>query len=312
MAFDLSTLGGLAQQVSGLFNASQNASNVNGIANDQQNGLSGQYQNLYNQINQAQNTYNTNRATTDGLNAQLQTNATNWGNQLNQLTDPNSAYMQQARQAIERKDAAAGRNSQWGDREVQLAGTLADQYSRNAPGLQGQITGALNGIGTNNKNLEDQYQTGVYNYNNAYNNLLGQANTAAQTAAVTQQAANNQQSNAVGNAVKAGAGAIKAGLGSSSFDLSSLFGGGDTGISAVAPTFGSAGSQDSAANFFGGYNDLFGGYTGGETQFNYGAGGAGITDIMGGGASSNPFGSSFSSSDFGSMFGGGSSLGGLW
>lgn len=44
---------------------------------------------------------------------------------LNNLYSPNSPYAQNMRQALERRDAAAGRRSQYGNREVELAGNLA-------------------------------------------------------------------------------------------------------------------------------------------------------------------------------------------
>jgi hypothetical protein len=44
---------------------------------------------------------------------------------LNNLYSPNSPYAQNMRQAMERRDAAAGRRSQYGTRETELAGNLA-------------------------------------------------------------------------------------------------------------------------------------------------------------------------------------------
>jgi len=46
---------------------------------------------------------------------------------------PNSPYAAQLRQQLERKDAAGGRRSQYGPREVELQARLADVASRNAP-----------------------------------------------------------------------------------------------------------------------------------------------------------------------------------
>ena len=45
---------------------------------------------------------------------------------------PNSPYAQQLRQALARKDAAAGRNSQYGTREVELQARLAGLQGQNA------------------------------------------------------------------------------------------------------------------------------------------------------------------------------------
>lgn len=55
----------------------------------------------------------------------------------------NSPYMKAMRQALERKDAAAGRRSQYGPREVDLQARLAEFNGRNAPYLA-QIAGAQN------------------------------------------------------------------------------------------------------------------------------------------------------------------------
>ena len=48
----------------------------------------------------------------------------------------NSAYSQALRQQLARKDAAGGRRSQYGPREVELQARLAELNSRNAPQLQ--------------------------------------------------------------------------------------------------------------------------------------------------------------------------------
>lgn len=54
---------------------------------------------------------------------------------LENMYGPNSPYAQQMRQGLERRDAAAGRRSQYGPREVELQAALANAYSRNAPTL---------------------------------------------------------------------------------------------------------------------------------------------------------------------------------
>lgn len=48
---------------------------------------------------------------------------------LGNMYSPNSPYAQQLRQTLERKDAAAGRRSQYGPREVQLMAALADKQA---------------------------------------------------------------------------------------------------------------------------------------------------------------------------------------
>jgi hypothetical protein len=60
---------------------------------------------------------------------------------LGSLFSPNSPYAQQLRQGLERKDAAAGRRSQYGPREVQLQAELARLNAGNAPALA-QLGGA--------------------------------------------------------------------------------------------------------------------------------------------------------------------------
>lgn len=52
--------------------------------------------------------------------------------QLSNMFGPNSPYAQQLRQQLERKDAAAGRRSQYGPREVQLQAMLADKAAQTA------------------------------------------------------------------------------------------------------------------------------------------------------------------------------------
>lgn len=64
-------------------------------------------------------------------------------NQLQSLFSGDSPYAQQMRQRLERKDAAAGRRSQAGTREVELAARLAELNSRNAPMLN-QLTTSRN------------------------------------------------------------------------------------------------------------------------------------------------------------------------
>lgn len=54
---------------------------------------------------------------------------------LQSLYGPNSAYSQQLKQELERKDAASGRRSQYGPRNVELQARLAQQASQLAPTL---------------------------------------------------------------------------------------------------------------------------------------------------------------------------------
>lgn len=54
---------------------------------------------------------------------------------LKSMYGQNSPYAKQLRQTLERKDAASGRRSQYGPREVELQARLAEMNSRNAPHL---------------------------------------------------------------------------------------------------------------------------------------------------------------------------------
>ncbi len=65
---------------------------------------------------------------------------------LSSMFGPNSPYAQQLGTQLARRDAAAGRRSQYGPREVELQARLAEMNSRNAPTLQ-----ALYGAETQNR-----------------------------------------------------------------------------------------------------------------------------------------------------------------
>lgn len=86
---------------------------------------------------------------------------------LNSLFGQDSPYAQQLRQQLARKDAAAGRRSQAGTREVELQARLAELNSRNAPQLQslynqqmGNRNLMANGI-VNNAGLIDLFKKGA-------------------------------------------------------------------------------------------------------------------------------------------------------
>lgn len=72
-------------------------------------------------------------------------------NSLQGLYGQNSSYAQAMRQQLERRDAAAGRRSQYGPREVELQAALAGNASKLAPSLQ-----QLYGQKMNNTNLVAQ------------------------------------------------------------------------------------------------------------------------------------------------------------
>jgi hypothetical protein len=85
-------------------------------------------------------------------------------NQLNSLFAPNSPYAQQMRQRMERKDAAAGRRSQYGPREAQLMAQMAEMNSRNAPMIN-QMSNAMGGL--DNSMVNNGLQLGNQLYRNA-------------------------------------------------------------------------------------------------------------------------------------------------
>lgn len=78
-------------------------------------------------INAALGTYLSSRANS-GINRQI--------SGLSGLFAPDSAYATQMQQQLDRRDAAAGRRSQYGSRAVELQAALAQQAARSAPQLQ--------------------------------------------------------------------------------------------------------------------------------------------------------------------------------
>lgn len=68
------------------------------------------------------------------------------------MYSPNSMYADELRKQLTRRDAAAGRRSQYGPRETELQAKLAQQYSQNAPHLmqaQNQLAANRMAMGTN-------------------------------------------------------------------------------------------------------------------------------------------------------------------
>ena len=222
MADFLGGVQGLAD-LYGQYQSYQNANNIN----SQVQGLTGAassaglntIQSLQNQIlggNQTANTaYNlaSNELQTGNLNADLDTQRLT--GLANSYSDPNSAYMQMARQNIERKDAAAGRRSQWGERETQLAGTMAEQAGKYMPAIQNSITAIRNGQSTGRQGLaqiygnmntsSDRNNTALISLINGLNNTATNINSTGRAAA---NSSNNQLNGLIGTGIKAGAGAL--------------------------------------------------------------------------------------------------------
>lgn len=65
----------------------------------------------------------------------------NVDSQLNDMFGPNSAYATQLRQELARKDAASGRRSQYGAREVELQARLATMKANALPGMVSAYSG---------------------------------------------------------------------------------------------------------------------------------------------------------------------------
>lgn len=103
--------------------------------------------------------YMNNRAARDAKNT---ANSINQGveQQLSGMFGPNSAYAQQLRQQLDRRDAAAGRRSQYGPREVELQAKLAELAARTAPSLmQAQTQQSQAALQAKNAQRQRQAQT---------------------------------------------------------------------------------------------------------------------------------------------------------
>jgi hypothetical protein len=91
------------------------------------------------------------------------------------LFSPDSPYAQMARQKMERKDAAAGRRSQYGPREMQLAALLADRQSSTMPQQQkyaDAISGYDNQLVRNGLNFGNSLYKNRNNYGNDLDILM--------------------------------------------------------------------------------------------------------------------------------------------
>lgn len=225
----LGNLGGLAGSIYGGFQGWNTANNVGGQVNNmlaQQQALAQQQQQaLQQQQAQARAHYDASRANVDAQNAGLTGDIDRLSGSLSALSDPNSPYMQMARQAIERKDASAGRRSQWGERETQLAAQLADYVGKYSPGMQSAITNARNQINQNNQGLASIFAAMNAPIAAGTNSLMTGLGNAATSANTTGRAAANSQTNNLTSLLTNG-GKLLGGLGS----LFGSGGGGDYGI----------------------------------------------------------------------------------
>lgn len=190
----------------GQLQGGQNAGNINQDVQQSlgQNAgtLQQQIADLQTQIAQgrqtAQSAYQQAQQNFAGQNPGIQANIDTMTQNLTALSDPNSPYMKQARQAMERKDAAAGRRSQWGERETQLAAMLADYVGKYSPGIQNAITQGRGQLAQNEQTLAQLYA----NMNNAgsqQQQTLNQLLQQQQRLAEQQHTTGRQSSNASTN-----------------------------------------------------------------------------------------------------------------
>lgn len=251
---------GYAGDLAGLYGQYQGAQTANNV-NNQVQGMNAQQQGaIQSQIAamQAQAAkqradaaaaYDAAKAQYGTQNTGLQGNIDTMTSNLNALNDPNSPYMQMARQAIERKDAAAGRRSQWGERETQLAGTLADYVGKYAPGLNNSITTARDEINKNNNSLASIYdsmnKSGALTDNNI-TNLINAINAASTNA-------NTTGRNAATAATNNTSGLVNSGMGAASSLIKGLFGLGQGGGSGgLSDYYGNTASQQYGITGLGG------------------------------------------------------------
>ncbi len=88
---------------------------------------------------------------------------------LSSMYGPNSAYAQQLRQQLARRDAAGGRRSQYGPREVELQAKLAQMMAQAGPGIMNQNLAAQQQANANRNSqlnllLKAGKDTGAFDY----------------------------------------------------------------------------------------------------------------------------------------------------
>lgn len=84
-------------------------------------------------------------------------------NELSSMFSANSPYAQQLRQQLDRRDAAAGRRSQYGPREVELQAKLAQMASGVAPARLAATQQYGSSMNQNFQNLAHLYKMGAFN-----------------------------------------------------------------------------------------------------------------------------------------------------
>jgi hypothetical protein len=127
-----SPLGGMVgSQIGGMVGQSMGSSTSGGQSTN--SSIGGQGTDFGGALANIADIYSANRASRDVKSniANLESNTPQVS--LESLYGPNSPYAAQLRQQLERKDAASGRRSQYGPREVELQARLAEMYSKAAP-----------------------------------------------------------------------------------------------------------------------------------------------------------------------------------
>jgi len=143
-------------------------------SNDITNGLSALFE-LYASRKQNQD-----------LNTNYNTLAGNQQNQIQNLMDlysPNSAYAQTMRQTLDRRDAAAGRRSQYGPREVELMAKLAGNQAQSQQSILNNMYSP--------QAMELARRQAATNPNNASMNALAYLNQARNLAGMFQKLNSN-------------------------------------------------------------------------------------------------------------------------
>lgn len=149
-SFGASTLAGQFQGRGGTPGINGNVPNQGGEGGFNVEGLAGGLAQLY-----AASQANSGLKGASGANQAVQDQISSLSN----MYSPNSPYAQQLRQTLERKDAAAGRRSQYGPREVQLMAALADKQAGVADSIGRLATsGQSNQIALNNQKNQTRAQ----------------------------------------------------------------------------------------------------------------------------------------------------------
>jgi hypothetical protein len=176
------------------------------------------YQGMNNNIGAIQNTNASNQSYLDNINSQVSSLGDQLKNMptLDSLYGQNSPYAQALRQKLGATDAAAGRNSQYGQREVQLQAALADKASTYL-NQQGQLANLYANA------MNTARQTGMNIGNNINTNTAAITNQQGQGLGAILNSLNKMGVTApINSAIDKGLGQVGSMIGSG---LGSIFGG---------------------------------------------------------------------------------------